>query len=678
MLFRSMLSLLGALSTPAWAQETPVAAGDPVSEVLTPCAATGAADVTSQDEKQCLPDPGAVRRGDENVISQANDAFGYSSGKESIGVYSMSNIRGFSPISAGNVRIDGLYFDQVFGLTNRVRESTSIRVGLSAQGLPFPAPTGIVDYQLYKPGPEGAVSALVSIDSWGTVTGETDFVFPLGPDGLSIGGGLYAAAQNSYDGTSSFRDIQGLSLRWSASARSDVIVFWTRSSVSDDERAPRYVPAGAFLPPRVTPREFTGPSWADYNSVGQTYGATAAHQIGSSWQFKAGLFRSQQVNTTDFVQLYQGIDPRGNGRRVIIADPPTRSASTSGELRLSRSIIEGPRHHLVSFSLWARSRDQGYGGGEAIDFGPIAIGQPIPIAKPRFAFSDHPADAIRQWTGGIAYRGVWTGRGELNLGIARTHYNKSVHLPGNPVRTSEASPLIHYGSLSLRPTAALTVYASMTRGLEESGVAPESAVNRNEPLPAILTSQREFGFSYAIAPSLTILADVFELTKPYYNLNQQGRYALLGDIRNRGLEFSVAGVLSENVNLIAGAVLLDPLVSGEAVQLGRVGRRPVGLARETFTLNLDWKPVKALPLSLDVSSAHQGDVVATRDNLVSIPARLLLDVGARYRFNLMGTNSTLRVRVTNVTGEEGFQLRGAGAYDIIPGRVLTAYLASNF
>ncbi len=49
-------------------------------------------------------------------VTQAEDAFGFSVGRESLGIYNAGNARGFSPTAAGNLRIDGLYFDQVFGL----------------------------------------------------------------------------------------------------------------------------------------------------------------------------------------------------------------------------------------------------------------------------------------------------------------------------------------------------------------------------------------------------------------------------------------------------------------------------------------------------------------------------------------------------------------------------------
>ena len=36
----------------------------------------------------------------------------------------------------------------------------------------------------------------------------------------------------------------------------------------------------------------------------------------------------------------------------------------------------------------------------------------------------------------------------------------------------------------------MTVYVGYARGLEESGIAPPNAANRNQPLAAVITSQK--------------------------------------------------------------------------------------------------------------------------------------------------------------------------------------------
>src|SRR5262245_48620736 len=50
-----------------------------------------------------------AQRTQENVTTGSEDAFGRSIGNESIGIYNEADVRGFSPIEAGNVRLEGLY-----------------------------------------------------------------------------------------------------------------------------------------------------------------------------------------------------------------------------------------------------------------------------------------------------------------------------------------------------------------------------------------------------------------------------------------------------------------------------------------------------------------------------------------------------------------------------------------
>ena len=85
-----------------------------------------------------------------SVVRLAEDGFGTAVGRESIGIYGSGSVRGFSPSVAGNVRIEGMYFDQQTGVNSRMRRQTVIRVGAAAQTDPFPAPTGLVDIQLRR------------------------------------------------------------------------------------------------------------------------------------------------------------------------------------------------------------------------------------------------------------------------------------------------------------------------------------------------------------------------------------------------------------------------------------------------------------------------------------------------------------------------------------------------
>ncbi|WP_068873038.1 TonB-dependent receptor [Xanthomonas translucens] len=72
--------------------------------------------------------------------------------------------------------------------------------------------------------------------------------------------------------------------------------------------------------------------------------------------------------------------------------------------------------------------------------------------------------------------------------------------------------------------------------------------------------------------------------------------------------------------------------------------------------------------------SHLSERAATSDVAVWLPARTLVNIGMRYRFELRGRPATFRVAVTNVADEHNFDLRSSGAYDIIAGRVVTVSL----
>ena len=166
----------------------------------------------------------AQDRTEDNAVTQAEDAFGFSTGRESIGIYSANNARGFSPSNAGNVRIEGLYFDPAYGLPSVITDTTSIKVGLSAQGYPFAAPSGIVDQILRRPEAKPGASILLNGDSFGSYGIEIDGSVPVNKQ-LSIGYGLTANRVAFPDGTDNFNHGQGLIVRWRPAPGVEIMPF---------------------------------------------------------------------------------------------------------------------------------------------------------------------------------------------------------------------------------------------------------------------------------------------------------------------------------------------------------------------------------------------------------------------------------------------------------------------
>ena len=71
-----------------------------------------------------------AQRTTENAVTAAQDAFGVSVGTERIGIYNDRDVRGFSPVTAGNVRVDS----PPFHLRAQRIKLTRTRLGIEVDG----------------------------------------------------------------------------------------------------------------------------------------------------------------------------------------------------------------------------------------------------------------------------------------------------------------------------------------------------------------------------------------------------------------------------------------------------------------------------------------------------------------------------------------------------------------
>src|SRR5687767_2066140 len=143
--------------------------------------------------------PAWGQRTGENAVASAQDAFGTSVGNERVGLYAPGLARGFSPVQAGNVRINGMYFDYQADLNQRLTSGSNVRVGLTAQGYPFPAPTGVADFSLRLPGSEAVASTVVGIGPFGGPRVEVDAQLPV-TETVGVAAGVGVNGEELYYG----------------------------------------------------------------------------------------------------------------------------------------------------------------------------------------------------------------------------------------------------------------------------------------------------------------------------------------------------------------------------------------------------------------------------------------------------------------------------------------------
>ena len=288
--------------------------------------------------------PAGAQRTDDNAVTAAGDAFGVTVGFQTIGLYGPTNVRGFNPAQAENLRIEGLYYDQQITYSNPFLFSRSdIRVGIAAQSYSFPSPTGIVDYKLRTPGDTALFSVLLTRGPLNMATAEIDAQYPLVKDVLSAG--ISVARWNNFDynyartsGSLGF----SLLLRIRPDARiGDRAV----RRLHPQRRAPgtaerlRQRPQSAAAVQRAAVGgaglDLMGLEPADRRGRRQTAPSAAA------WRLTAGVFRSLAQNSQNFNDLLLGPTAGGIADHTVDVTPPLRAGSYSGDLRLTRLTVDG-------------------------------------------------------------------------------------------------------------------------------------------------------------------------------------------------------------------------------------------------------------------------------------------------------------------------------------------------
>ena len=601
-----------------------------------------------------------AQRAAENVVRAASDAFGASVGEEQIGLYSPDSVRGFSPISAGNVRIEGLFIDRQAGFSGRLVGSSSIRSGLTAQGYLLPAPTGIVDFALRRVAEQATQSVILRMNRYGGYGFAADFQGRFAGGQIESTGGVAYNRFEIGDGTADEFASAGGTVRLRPREGVDLTLFADYTATLQEEISPRYFPVRGSMPPRVPRRKFVGQPWVSFEGGSHNLGLIANYALPVA-DFSLGLFRSAWAANGQAGQFFTDVKPDLSGRRLAFLGPPSDAESDSFEARLSRVFGAGKRRHSVTLNARGRLRQRRFGGGAEIELGQGRIDTSAFVPRPEVAFGERRREKVEQITGGLSYDLRWRGVGQLNLGMQKTDYERRLDDPGAGTLESAANPWLYNASAALELRPWLAVYGGYVTGFEESPSAPTIALNRNEAPPAIETRQEDAGLRARIG-ALTAVAGVFHIEKPFFGLDEGRRFVQRGMVSNRGIELSLAGALTPELQIVFGTVFLDATLTGAAVDEGALSVDPIGVLRRTSTLDLDYRPKWAPSWSFDLGVNGRGKENGDQSGQVSVPARTLVDVGFRRQFALGGQTLVVRGRVNNLFDTFGWSVSRNGVY----------------
>ncbi len=611
--------------------------------------------------------------GQDNAVKSAADAFGERVGTEQSGLYSETQVRGFDLNDSGAYRIDDAYFSRAAALNDPVLAGVGVRVGVNAVRLAYPAPSGVVNYRLRQAGPVNELRLGAGWRDFGTRVVQGDGSFREGD--FSFAGGfvwrpLLRLAQG-YEGRAF--DVGGVGA-WQITSDQRLRAFATlyRRAYDGDYVV---VPSEAAVPPSLKRLHQYSPSWAWTEAVNSNFGVLYDGRIGG-FTLNVAAFRSIfDIDRTDYTLI--SADAVGRASATTFRNPDRAIRSDSVEARVGRQFEAGGISHLATASLRGGRKLVDLTSNLAIPLGAFDLRSDDPPDGVELAWSGtRGTDTVEQVTASAGYGLAWSDRVQLRFAMHRTRYDKDV-LSVAGVRTEGISETTLYNASAIVSlTDRTAVFGSWVTGLEESGVAPTSAINRDEVLPPVEAEQFELGVRHAITPGLTFIGALFDVSKPTNGFRADRSFGLVGEVRHRGVEGSIAGKLDAKTSVVLGAVAFQPEVTGPLVDAGVVGSRAAGISHVIVNANVErqlWNN-----WSVDASLSYSGERWADTANTFKTPAVTTLGLGARNRFVLAGRPAEFRVLASNLTGVEGYSAARTGLFSPIPSRTVRALLTLTF
>ena len=625
---------------------------------------------------QAATAPAAAQRADNNAVTAAEDAFGSSVGDQRVGLYSPKDARGFNPQQAGNLRIEGLYFDQeTFDYSPCMVRDTSMRVGIAAQAYSFPSPTGIADLRLHVPGDTALMSTAVYGSAYGQAGAIVEGQTPVSAD---LSGGLCAGYYRNYlpdlerrDGTVAL----GSTWRWRPAEHTEIVPFWSYLFGSSHELLPQVYIDDERPPPVYVARRLAAQDFTSQRYHMTTFGAILHQALPRDWTLAAGLFRSRESDPTTDTEEYLLMPlPAAPGLAAHVLDvlPPVSAASTSGELRLSRRFAGAVHERTLEFTLRGRNVDRKFGGDlPPYDYGTVSLDSPPPPPGQGIVFATRlpSVDETRQLDLGVTLEERWKGVGSLGVGLIKTQYKRTVIDPNpgaQPQAPTSASPTLANVRFTINVGAPLLFYGSFVQGFEDSAIAPSSATNFGEPPPATRTHQLDGGLRYAPTEHLSLIVGAFDIHKVYFNVDNHNVYAALGTIRHRGLETSLTYGDQRGLTLIAGGVWLTPHVERTRAEQSPGGAAhppgsiPVGPVPVTLTFNVDYAPSHWHPWAGSLQLSRLSARVASLDDHYWLAPLTTVGAGVRYESTFRKHAWSLRLDGLNLTNAVGLHLSNVG------------------
>jgi iron complex outermembrane receptor protein len=420
----------------------------------------------------------------------------------------------------------------------------------------------------------------------------------------------------------------------------------------------------------------------------------AGTNFGQPWQYTTlrdifGQFRMEYDVAKD-VMVYAAFGARDGSEEGVYSTPTL--VNLNGDITVSSSFIPRTDNNEAA-TIGARAKLSGGGVSHEFNFGgsmnwlvnrnafrffdisaqrnnlyaPVEVtpstrvtfvggdlDDPFPISRTRLA-SAFFSDTIGFWDDRI----LFTAGLRLQVINAKSYSNAT----GALVSEYDEDKVTPVFGLVIKPTENLSLYANRIEGLVQGAAAPLTGANPSggaalpvsnagDILPPFVSEQYEVGGKLRLG-AIDLSLALFQIDRETAILRPDPdnagtlEFGPFGIQRHRGIEFTVAGELTEGLRLIGGGSVIDAKL--RRTQNGvSDGAQAVGVPEYTLNANVEWDVPFIPALTLTGRVVHTGEQAANIGNSLFLQDWTRVDLGARYVTVLAGKPLTFRFNVDNI------------------------------
>ncbi|QTE23275.1 TonB-dependent receptor [Polaribacter cellanae] len=214
-----------------------------------------------------------------------------------------------------------------------------------------------------------------------------------------------------------------------------------------------------------------------------------------------------------------------------------------------------------------------------------------------------------------------------------------------------------------KPTEDISLYGSYATGVTNGLQIPTEADNFGNDifLDPVETEQFEFGAKVELFKKALLTAAVFDIDQPLAFIDNNNIFRYGGSQRHRGAEFTLSGKVTNDLKLVVGGLYLDAQIDNET-EPKLDGKRPASVPEFQGNIYADYKLSFVEGLSTNVGIFYTGDRFADNLETFEVDGYVRLDLGAKYDFNIMGTEMTARANIRNLTNNQFIEGLAFGSF----------------